>query len=461
VSAVAAHPADSAVLGALYGAADMQALFGDRRRLQLMLDVEAALARAQARLGIVPSAAAEAIARAARVENLDLAAIAASTESVGYPVVALTRALGKAAGEEAARWVHWGATTQDILDTATMLQAREGLRFVERDLQRVLAGLAVLARRHRDDPMAGRTHLQHALPVTFGFKCAVWMQPLLRALDSVRALRRDGLALQFGGAVGTLASLEAQGGEVIAALADELGLAAPLAPWHVDRSRLAEIVCALAILCGGLAKLATDVILLMQTEVAEVFEPHQAGRGGSSTMPQKRNPIACEYVLAAARGVHAAAPLMLGAMAQDHERATGPWQAEDLALPQAFVLTSGAFKHAIALAEGLVVDVAAMRRNLDRTGGLIMAEAVMMAVAARLGREAAHHRVQAACDRVAADGSAFLDALAADDAIAGAFSPAELAERLRPEAYLGRAGQVVDEVLTAYEARRGDIRAGI
>jgi 3-carboxy-cis,cis-muconate cycloisomerase len=433
----------------------MRDLFGDHRRLQMMLDVEAALARAQAGLGLVPIEAAAAISGAARAEHLDLDALGASTAVVGYPVVALTKALGQAAGAEAARWVHWGATTQDILDTATMLQAREGLALIERDLVRILNGLAVLALRHRDSAMAGRTHLQHALPITFGCKCAIWMQPLLRSLDRLRQLQQTGLAVQFGGAVGTLASLGAAGKDVVEALASELGLPAPAVPWHVDRGPLAEIACALAILCGGLSKLATDVMLLMQTEVAEASEPHTTGRGGSSTMPQKRNPIACEYVLAAARGVHAATPLMLSAMAQDHERATGPWQAEDLALPQIFVLTSGALQHAVTIAEGLIVDPERMRRNLDATGGLIMAESVMMALAERLGREEAHHRVQAACERVVVEGLDFLDALTADAEISAALSRDELAQRLRPESYLGRAGDIVDATLRQFEARRG------
>lgn len=453
---MAVHPADSAVLGALYGAPEMRALFDDRARLQFMLDVEAALARVQARLGLIPAEAAAAISGAARVDNLDLAAIGASTAVVGYPVVGLVKALGRAAGPEAARWAHWGATTQDILDTATMLQARQGLALIDRDLLRTLDGLARLAARHRDSVMAGRTHLQHALPVTFGYKCAIWMQPLLRALDRVRALRRDGLLLQFGGAVGTLASLGDRADDVILGLAQELGLAAPPAPWHVDRTPLVELACALGALCGGLAKFATDVMLLMQTEVAEAAEPHQPGRGGSSAMPQKRNPIACEYVLAAARGVHAAVPLMLSAMAQDHERATGPWQSEDLALPQIFVLTSGALAHAAVLAKGLTVDEARMRRNLEATGGLIMAEAAMMAVAERLGRDEAHDRVEAACARVLAEGVAFLDALIAEPAIGAAFAREELARRLQPEAYLGRAGRIVDDALRLYEARRGE-----
>ena len=247
--------------------------------------------------------------------------------------------------------------------------------------------------------MAGRTHLQHALPVTFGYKCAVWAAPLLDDLARIDALRARALKVQFGGAVGTLASLGDKGRAVTEGLAKELGLAVPDAPWHVARDALAESASVLGILCGNLAKFATDIILLMQTEIAEVFEPHQAGRGGSSTMPQKRNPIASEYVLAAARGVHALAPLMLTAMAQDHERGTGPWQSEQLALPQIFVLTAGALEHAAAIAEGMTVDTARMRRNLDSTHGLILAEAVMMAAAKAIGRAKAHDVVEHACDQ--------------------------------------------------------------
>ncbi|HWP34615.1 MAG TPA: 3-carboxy-cis,cis-muconate cycloisomerase, partial [Thermodesulfobacteriota bacterium] len=415
------HPADSTVLGDLFGTPEMRALFADRQRLQDMLDVEAALARAEAAVGLVPAEAALAITRAARVERLDLEAIRASTARVGYPVVGLVAALARAAGPAAGRWVHWGATTQDILDTATMLEVRAGLRLVERDLLRTLEGLARLADRYRTTPMAGRTHLQHALPITFGYKCALWMQPLLAALDRVRELLARVPVVQFGGAVGTLAALGDKGEAVVAGLARELGLGVPPAPWHVDRTRLAEVVCTLGLLCGGLAKMATDVALLAQTEVAEVAEPHEAGRGGSSTMPQKRNPIASEYLLAAARGVHAVVPLMLAALAQDHERATGPWQSEALALPQAFVLTAGALAHAVTLAEGLVVDPAQMRRNLERTGGLVMAEAAMMALAERIGREEAHHLVEAACERARAAGRPLADALLEEPRVAAAF----------------------------------------
>ncbi len=438
---MAAHPGNSMIIGDLYATPQMRAVFDDRRRLQYMLDVEAALARVQARLGLIPAEAAAAITGAARADRLDMDTIRRSTAVVGYPVVGLTKALAAAAGREAGRWVHWGATTQDILDTATMLQVREALALLDADLVRTLRGLAALADRHRDTVMAGRTHLQHALPITFGYKCALWMQPLLRALQGLRA---EVPILQFGGAVGTLAALGDAGPAAVDALAAELGLAPPPAPWHVDRSVLTELVCRLGVLCGALAKMAADVALLMQSEVAELREPHRPGRGGSSTMPQKRNPIACEYIIAATRGVQALAPLMLGAMIQDHERSTGPWQSEALALPQAFLLTAAALSHAATLAEGLEVDGARMAANLAEGGGLIMAEAAMMLLAARLGRDAAHHHVQEACDRALATGRPLREALLDDAAVIAVCTPAELAARLEPAAHLGQAGAIVD-----------------
>ncbi|MBV8613206.1 MAG: 3-carboxy-cis,cis-muconate cycloisomerase, partial [Acetobacteraceae bacterium] len=311
------NPADGSILGTLYGSDAMRAVFDERAYFQRMLDVEAALARAEARLGVIPAEAAAAITAAARFETLDPAALAASARTVGYPVVGLVRELSRAAGE-AGRWTHWGATTQDIMDTATVLQARDGMRLVRAELAAVLAALAGQAARHRDTVMAGRTHLQQALPVTFGLKCAVWAQPLIAHLERIDELRPRLERVSFTGAAGTLASLGERGVAVVEALAEELGLAVPLAPWHVARDGLAEAVGLLGLICGSLAKIATDVVLLAQTEVAEVAEPYAAGRGSSSTMPQKRNPIASEYVLAATRGAQSLVPLMQGAMAHDH-----------------------------------------------------------------------------------------------------------------------------------------------
>jgi len=375
------NPADSPILGTLYGSDAMRAVFDEQAYFQRMLDVEAALARVQARLGVIPADAAEAITRAASVENLRTDELAASARNVGYPVVGMVAGLSRAAGE-AGRWTHWGATTQDIMDTATVLQIREGLSLIRASLTKMVKDLAAQADKHRHTVMAGRTHLQQALPTTLGLKCAVWAQPLIAHIDRLDALRPRVEQVSFAGAAGTLASLADKGIEVMDGLAAELGLAAPAAPWHVSRDGFAETVALLGLICGSLAKIATDVILLAQTEVGELAEPYVAGRGSSSTMPQKRNPIASEYILAAARTVHALMPVMFGAMAADHERATGPWQAELLALPQAFVLTHGALLHGGAIAEGMVIDTERMRRNLDITGGLIVAEAVMMGGAA-------------------------------------------------------------------------------
>jgi 3-carboxy-cis,cis-muconate cycloisomerase len=444
---VSVNPADSVIFGGLFGSDAMRAVFAEEGFVAKMLEVEAALARVQARLGIIPEASAAAITAAAKLERLSLAEIGKSAQSVGYPVVGLVKALGRAAGGEAARHVHWGATTQDIMDSALVLQMRDGLALVEAGLRRVATALSQQARRHRGTVMAGRTHLQHALPVTFGYKCAVWLTPLLDHRDRLAELRPRVLTVQFGGAVGTLASLGAKGRAVTEGLAAELKLAAPVAPWHVERARVVEAASFLGLVCGSLAKIATDVMLLMQSEVGEAFEPHQSGRGGSSTMPQKRNPIACEYIIAASRGVHALVPQMLAAMAQDHERATGPWQSEWLALPQIFLLTAGAIEQAAALAEGLTVDAAEMRRDLDRHQGLIMAEAVMMALAEKIGRDAAHHVVQLACDRAIDEKRALSEVLAEDAAVKPHFDRAAIARLLDPARYLGECDAVIDRVL--------------
>ncbi|MBC7431378.1 MAG: adenylosuccinate lyase family protein, partial [Rubritepida sp.] len=348
------NPADSPVMGALYGTDAMRAAMGERAWLARMLDVEVALALAQSRLGIVPPEAAQAIADAAEVDRLDLAELAAATANTGYPVVGLVRQLSALAGPDAGKWTHWGATTQDIMDTATVLQMRQGLALIRIDLVQLNTALASLAMRHRDTVMAGRTHLQHALPVTFGYKVAVWLSPLITMVERLDQLRPRVERLQFGGAAGTLASLGTQGIAVQGEMAAELGLAVPDIPWHVARDGFCEATNFLGLLCGALSKIATDVMLLMQTEIAEVAEAHQAGRGGSSTMPQKRNPISCEYVLAQSRGVHALVPQMLSAMAQDLERGTGPWQAEALAIGQSFNLAHGALLCARSIIDGLV-----------------------------------------------------------------------------------------------------------
>jgi len=441
------HPADSEIYGALWGTAEMRALFSDVTQLQLMLDVECALARAEAKLGLVPQQVAETISKAAQVENLRIERIAAGTRETGVPVPALVTEIGRVAGEQAARYIHLGATTQDILDTALVLQMRRALEYLRRDLVALARTLATRASEYRDTPMAGRTHLQHAVPITFGLKCAVWASPFAAHVERLDQAALRGQVVQFGGAAGTLAALGANGVAVAEALAHELGLGVPDLPWHVARDSVAEIVALLGLVCGSLSKFALDVSLLMQTEVAEVFEPHAPGRGGSSTMPQKRNPVAAEYIIAAARGVHALVPLMLTAMAQDHERATGPWQSEALALPQCFVLCAGAMAHALAIASGMTIDAARMRRNLDLGGGLIMAEAVSTGLVPVMGRAAAHHALQRVSDRAIAEGKTLAQALRDDAEVRAHLSDEQIDRLTDPAAYLGSAVAFVDRVV--------------
>jgi 3-carboxy-cis,cis-muconate cycloisomerase len=440
------NPADGPILGTLYGSDAMRAVFDELTYFQRMLDVEAALARVQARLGIIPADAAAVINDAAKIGNLDIDALAASARNVGYPVVGLVEGLSKAAGE-AGGWTHWGATTQDIMDSATVLQVRDGLDLIETELRAVLTALTAKAAQYRATVMAGRTHLQQALPTTFGLKCAIWAMPFIAHLERLAQLRPRVQVVEFSGAAGTLASLGDQGIAVMTGLAEELGLRAPLAPWHVCRDGLAEAVNFLGLVSGTLAKIATDVILMAQTEVAELAEPYVAGRGQSSTMPQKRNPIASEYILAASRMVQALVPAMLGAMAQDHERATGPWQAEALALPQAFVLAHGALQHVRTIAEGMVIDAERMRANLDVTHGLIVSEAVMMGLAPVLGRAEAHHVVKRACDLALVERIALADALQRDPMVTDRLDRAAIERLIEPANYLGSTQAFIDRVI--------------
>jgi 3-carboxy-cis,cis-muconate cycloisomerase len=436
-----------ALYGELYGTTAMRDVFSLRSRLAAMLEVEVALARAEARAGVIPSAAAEAIANAADVDRLDVDAIIAATQHVGYPVVPLTKQLAKLAGTEAGGYVHWGATTQDILDTATVLQIERAFALLDADLAATIGALAEHAQRHRDDPMAGRTHLQQALPITFGYKCALWLGPLVDHRARLARARDEVRQVQFGGAVGTLASLGARGRDVALALGGELGLRVPDAAWHVDRSAFAGAACAVGLVCGSLAKFATDMMLLMQTEIGEASEPYAPGRGGSSTMPQKRNPIASEYIVASARGVHALVTVMLQAMAGDHERSSGPWQSEEPVLPQLFVFASATFAQSLAVARGMTVDLARMRRNLDLTGGLIVSESVAMALAQTLGHGRAHAIVERASSLAAQSSLSLRDALLRDADVAAEFDGKALDSLLDPVSYLGDAGAVVDRVV--------------
>jgi 3-carboxy-cis,cis-muconate cycloisomerase len=410
------------------------------------IDVEIALARAEASCGVIPEAAARDIAARARLDAVDFDLLRRETANVGFPILPLVHQLAKMCGD-AGRYVHWGATTQDIMDTAVVLEIREALGAIEADLVSLRNTLSRLAERHRNTAMAGRTHLQHALPITFGYKVAVWLSMFDRHAERLEQLKPRVLVGQFGGAAGTLASLGAHGLEVQEALLTELGLATPVVTWHVARDGMAEVVNFLALLTGSLGKVAYDVILLSSTEIGEVSEPHGEGRGASSTMPQKRNPIASESILAASKAVRQHAGLMLDAMVQDFERASGAWQTEWIALPESFRLASDALRQATAMLGGLHVDTERMRRNLNLTNGLIVAEAVMMALAPHIGRDRAHELVTDACRKVNGDGSTLASVLSAMPDVTTHLDREAIARLTDPANYLGLAGEMVDRVL--------------
>src|SRR5438876_10440044 len=404
----------SPLLAPMLSSGAMRAVCDDATTLQHMLDFEAALARAEAATGVIPASAAEPIAKACRADAFDLAALAdAATRSgnLAIPLVkALTANVAKA-DAEAARYVHWGATSQDVIDTATMLMLRAGIDALLGDIERAISGFAKLARQHRNTAVVARTWLQHALPMPFGLKLAEYAAALHRWRGRLEHLRGNTLALQFGGAAGTLAALGDKGLAVAERLAQELKLPLPDAPWHTHRDRIAEAACVVAVLTGTCGKIARDVSLMMQTDVAEAFEPSGEGRGGSSTMPHKRNPVAAASALAAATMAPNLAATMFAAQVGDHERSAGPWHAEWPTLPMLMLVTSGALAAIVDIAEGLEVDTARMRANLDATQGLIMAEAVSMALAEKIGKSEAHHLVEAASKKAVAEKKHLRDVL--------------------------------------------------
>jgi len=437
----------SEIFGDIFGTAAMRRIFSDQARVQYYLDIEAALARVQARLGIIPTEAAEEIVRHCHADELDFATLKTQTERIGYPVLPVVQQLVGLCRGGLGEWCHWGATTQDITDTAMVLQIRAALELVEEDLRAIAASLAGLAQRYRDTPMAARSNLQQAVPITFGYKMAVLLAGFDRHLARLRELRPRVLVAEFGGAAGNLSSLGADGLKVQAALCDELGLGQPDIAWHTMRDRVAEAGCFLGLVTGTLGKISMDVKLMMQTEVEEVYEPFADGRGSSSTMPQKRNPISSNYIHACTAMVRQHVAALLDAMIEDHERSTGPWEIEWVAVPAIFQLSAGALAQTRFLVGGLQVDPERMRKNLDLTGGLIVSEAVMMRLGPALGRQRAHDLVYDICRQVIATRRPFLDLLAEHDEIAAHLGRDELAWLVDPANYLGLCGEMVDRVL--------------
>jgi 3-carboxy-cis,cis-muconate cycloisomerase len=441
---------DSALFRDMFGTQEMRDVFSDTAYLARCIDAETALARAQAKAGLIPAEAAREITARADFSRLDIEVLRKETEIVGYPILPLVKQVSEMCGE-AGGYLHWGATTQDIMDTATMLQCAQGVAIIERQLDEVRGALRDLAEKHADTVTAGRTHLQHALPVTFGFRAAVWLSALNRHAERLQQAKPRALMVQFGGAAGTLASLNdpERALETRRLFAEELGLRDPEITWHVARDGLCELVSLLASIGGSLGKIALDVMMMAASEFGEVAEPFVPGRGASSTMPQKRNPISSELMFAAAKMLRERAALMLDGMMHDFERATGPWHLEWSALPESFLLSASALFQANFMLRGLLVDAAKMRKNLDLTGGLIVAEAVMMGLAPSIGRQHAHDVVYDACRIAIENGRTLYDVLMEDSKIRDAFGEARLRELTDPANYLGAAAVMARSVASA------------
>jgi 3-carboxy-cis,cis-muconate cycloisomerase len=435
----------------------MRNICDDAVCLQYMLDFEAALARAEAESSIIPTSSAETIAKACKADTFDSATLAEAATRSGNLAIPLVKALTARVAtvdQEAARYVHWGATSQDVIDTAAMLTLRAGIDALLADIDRAVKGFARLARTHRNTAVVARTWLQHALPMPFGLKLAEYAAALHRSRGRLLHLKRHALALQFGGAAGTLAALGDKGLQVGEKLADLLQLPLPDAPWHAHRDRVAEIASMLAIIAGTCGKIARDVQLMMQTDVAEAFEPSGEGRGGSSTMPHKRNPVAAASALAAAIMAPNLAATIFAAQVGDHERSAGPWHAEWPTLPSLLLVTSGALASIVDIAEGLEVDTARMRANLDETSGLIMAEAVAFALAEKIGKSEAHHLVEAASKKAVAEKKRLRDVLEKDPKVTTHLDAKRIAQLFEPMAYQGASQALIDRLLASLGGRQ-------
>ncbi len=446
---MAASIIDSSIFQGIFATDAMRAVWSDENRTAKYVEIERALAVVQGRLGIIPQEAADEIIRHCRIENIDMARLREQTERIGYPILGVVTQLNQRCRDKLGEYVHWGATTQDITDTATVLQIREALELVDGELAAIANAMAKLAKEHRLTPVIGRSNLQQAIPVTLGYKVAGLLSAILRHRERLAQLKERVLVGEFAGAAGTLASIETGAMETQAGLCAELGLRQPTIAWHTIRDNIAETGALLGLIGGTLGKLSMDVKLMMQTEVAEVFEPYHHGRGSSSTMPQKRNPIASCYIHAAISVVRQHAAALMDAMVADHERSTGPWEIEWIVLPEAFCLTAGALRHARAVVEGLEVDADAMKRNIEMTGGLVMSEAVMMGLGRHIGREYAHDLVYDLCRQSLATKVPLLELLASHPEIGRHVDRRALERMLDPVNYLGQSGVMVDRVLAS------------
>ncbi len=438
---------DSFIFKDIFSTSAMRQIFSDEARLQYYLDVEAALARSQAKLNIIPKEACDEIVKHCSVQYFDLEALKKQTELIGYPVLPVVKQLVQLCQNGLGQYCHWGTTTQDITDTALILQIRDAFVLIEKELKRMIASLEKLAKKYKNTPMIGRSNLQQATPITFGYKVATWLSAFYRHHARLLQMRPRILVGEFGGASGTLATLGDQGLKVRTLMMEDLGLGEPSITFHTIRDNIAEAGCFLGLITGSLAKISMDIKLMMSTEVNEVSEPFLLGRGSSSTMPQKRNPISCNFIHACAASTKQLVAALLDAMVADHERSTGPWEIEWVVIPEMFSLTSGALNQANFILSGLEVKPENMIKNLNLTQGFVCAEAVMMALSEKIGREKAHDLIYNICHQPDAKTSHFFDLLKANQTVTQHLKPNEIKRLLNPKHYTGLAATMVEKIL--------------
>lgn len=439
---------DSEYYRDMFGTQEMRIIFSDHTQIQKWLVTEIALANAQAQHNIIPIEAALKIKEVAIMDNINVEEMKIKFDKVGFPILPFVHQLTKACDTETARWVHYGATTQDILDTGTVLQMKEAFPLIEEALEGIIQALVKVSKEHKNTVMVGRTFQQHAAPITFGYKTAVWLDEMLRHKERLEQLKLRLLVGQCAGAVGTFATLGNKGMEVQKTMMNELELQTPDITWHVARDRWGELLSFFSLLAATLGKIANEIAILMRSEISEVSEPFQTGRGASSTLPQKRNPIECEPILAIAHKIRELASSQQTALIQEHERGVGQMHLEWMIIPEAFVLISGSLFHSRNILEGLMVDTKQMRKNLDLGGGLLMSESVMMGLAPKIGKKRAHDIVYGAAGRANDESITLERALLETPEIISELSKEEIDKLLDPENYTGIAGQMVDAVLT-------------
>ena len=438
---------DSNYFRDMFGTEAMRSVFSDESRIQAWIDTEIALAKAQVITGVIPKGVDETIEKVASTNNLDFASMKEDFDKVGFPILPFVKQLTQLCDAETAKWVHYGATTQDILDTGMVLQMRKGLEIIEDNIESILSALASLAKKHRDTVMAGRTFQQLAAPITFGYKAAIWLDEMLRHRERLYQIKERILVGQCAGAVGTFATLGDKALVVQRVMMEHLKLGIPKITWHTSRDRWSELISFHALLGSSLAKIANEVAILMRSEIGELSEPFEKGRGASTTLPQKRNPISCEPIIANAHRLREMASSQMIAMIQEHERGVGQMHIEWMVLPESFILLSGSLCHTKFILENLWVDTNNMRKNLDIGGGLLMSESVMMGLAPKVGKSKAHHLVYAAAGRAMDNETTLQEELVNDNEICENLTIQEINALIDPSNYVGSAGAMVDAVL--------------